>query len=81
MKSKPLCPTCKKNDMVFASHMFGKKDMACTRCKRTFRPMKRKTAAPPVSANDIVWSRSEFKTMSRRQVSHLLAIGHSITVR
>ena len=32
----PTCPVCKKNDKVFASAMRGRKDFACTRCKRTF---------------------------------------------
>ena len=75
---KPNCPHCKKNDMVFASHMFGKKDMSCVRCKRTFRPTtkKKETATHRV----LVFTRKEFKTITAHRVNQLLASGHNITV-
>lgn len=44
-KENPQCPHCQKNDQVFKSAMFSKKDWACTRCKRTFRPLSKRSAA------------------------------------
>lgn len=38
----PVCPTCNKNDRVFASAMRGRKDFACTRCKKTFVKSRRR---------------------------------------
>jgi ssDNA-binding Zn-finger/Zn-ribbon topoisomerase 1 len=41
MKKLPSCPKCNKSDKVFASHMFGRKDLACVRCHRTFQKPRR----------------------------------------
>jgi tRNA(Ile2) C34 agmatinyltransferase TiaS len=74
----PKCPHCKKNDKVFASAMFGKKDMACVRCKRTFRPMRKKKVT--TDHKTIVFTRKEFKTLTPRRISKMLASGLHITV-
>lgn len=74
----PDCPHCNKNDRVFASHMFGKKDMACTRCKRTFRPAARNKKAQ--RTKDIMWTKQEYKSKTRKQINRLLADGHNITL-
>lgn len=74
----PNCPYCKKNDRVFASAMFGRKDLACVRCKRTFRPMRKKKEI--VSHKAVVFTRQEFKKISPRRLSKMLASGLNITV-
>lgn len=68
MKEKPKCPHCLKNDLVFRSAMFGKKDWACTRCKRTFRPLSKK------SARGVLTPPPEQKPRSHK-------VGRSTTVR
>lgn len=78
MKAKPNCPHCKKNDKVFASAMFGRKDLSCVRCKRTFRSMHKKKETG--SHKSVVFTRQEFKKISPRRISKMLASGLHITV-
>jgi ribosomal protein S27E len=72
----PKCPHCKKNDKVFESHMFGQRDVACVRCKRTFAKPKKQKAKRTMKI-----SRKMAKAMGKKVLSQLLADGYQIVVR